>query len=285
MPDIRHTIGEVRAAAARELDTVSETPDLDAELLLRAVLGVDRAGLFLRAREPLPPDAATPFRQLVERRLAGEPVAYILGRKGFRNIDLIVDPRVLVPRPETEEMVEHALDWLQRRPGQRRVVDVGTGSGAIALSLAVELGDRDAVEIIATDVSAPALEVAAANRHRLGLDERVALIRTHLLDGLRGPFDLILANLPYLRPDQRHPTTLSEPDVALYAGDDGFALYRELFVQVPDVLVGDGLVIIEIDPSQSGFGGGYIARTTGVPVAIVKDGAGRDRFLMAGVRA
>lgn len=285
MPDLPLSIGDVRAAAARELDAVSDSPDLDAELLLRSVLGVDRAGLFLRAREPLPPGTEEPFWELVERRLTGEPVAYILGRKGFREIELVVDPRVLVPRPETEELVEHALGWLRQRSGPRHVVDVGTGSGAIALSLAVELGDRDDVEIIATDVSSAALEVAAVNRNRLGLDTRVKLVRTYLLSGLQGPFDLILANLPYLRPDQRHPSTRSEPDLALYAGDDGFALYRELFTRVPGVLADDGLVIIEIDPSQAGIGGGYIARTTGLPVAIVKDGAGRNRFLMVGARA
>ncbi|HEX2282328.1 MAG TPA: peptide chain release factor N(5)-glutamine methyltransferase, partial [Thermomicrobiales bacterium] len=145
--------------------------------------------------------------------------------------------------------------------------------------------DREAVEIIATDVSEGALEVAATNRGRLGLDDRVALVRTHVLHGLTGPFDLILANLPYLRDDQRHPSTASEPDGALFAGHDGFDLYREMFKQVPVVLAPDGRVIAEIDPSQAGFGGGLAARVTGLPVEIARDSSGRDRFLIVGSRA
>src|SRR5690606_3658891 len=109
------------------------------------------------------------IEDLVERRLTGEPVAYITGSKAFRTIELLVNEHVLVPRPETEEMVEIALRCLASRGGRRRVVDVGTGSGAIALSLAVELGDRDHVEIIAGDISQEAINVAAANRERLGL--------------------------------------------------------------------------------------------------------------------
>lgn len=285
MPDSIRTIAGTRSEAARELVETSETPALDAELLLREALGVSRSELFLREPEPLPADAAERFRYLVQRRLAGEPVAYILGRKGFRTIELMIDERVLVPRPETEDLVERALGWLWNHPGPKRVVDVGTGSGAIALSLAVETSDRPEIEIVATDVSAGALDVASINRSRLKLDGRVELVRAHLLDGLSGPFDLILANLPYLRDDQRHPSTEREPLEALFAGADGFDLYRELFRQVPDVLAPDGAMIAEIDPSQAGFGGGFAARVTGLPVEIARDSSGRDRFLIVGSRA
>lgn len=282
MPDSRPTLRQARADAARRLADVSDTPDLDAELLLREVLGVSRAGLFLRDPEPLTPADEQRYRDLVEHRLAGEPVAYILGRKGFRAIELFVDRRVLVPRPETEQLVELALAWLRRRPGPRRVIDVGTGSGAIALSLTAELGERRDVEIVATDVSSDALDVARLNRERLGLDERVRLVASDLLAGVDGRFDLILANLPYLRSDQRHPTTAHEPPSALFAGDDGFDLYRAFFRQIPAVLARDGLVIAEIDPGQAEFGAAYAEAQTGLPVRVERDAAGRQRLLLAG---
>lgn len=274
MPDQSWTVGAARRAAADRLAEVSETPDLDSELLIREVLSVDRTGLYLRERDPLEPADQQTFEDLVSRRLAGEPVAYILGRKAFRTIELVVDRRVLVPRPETEQLVGSALDWIQSRPGPLRVVDVGTGSGAIALALAAELPDRGDVEIVAADVSPDALDVARLNRERLGLDDRVTFVESHLLDDVEGRFDLILANLPYLRPDQRHPSTALEPDMALYAGDDGFDLYRELIAVLPERLAPDGFWIAEIDPAQAVFAGEANA-------TVIKDLAGRDRFLCA----
>src|SRR4249920_1069227 len=143
-----------------------EDPRLDAELLLASATGWDRARLAAAPEVEVPPAAARRFGEMVRRRLRREPVAYILGCKGFRRIELGVDPRVLIPRPETELLVELALEL---RP--RRVLDVGTGSGAIALAVADELPD---CEVVATDVSAAALEVARANAERLGLADRVA---------------------------------------------------------------------------------------------------------------
>lgn len=282
MPNPARSFGQARREAAQRLETTGETAALDAELLLREVLGVDRVGLLLRDLEPIPTDVDVRFQELIERRIAGEPVAYILNRKGFRTIELYVDERVLIPRPETEEMVALALEWLAQRPGPRRLVDVGTGSGAIALSLAVEVGDRDDVEIIATDVSEAALEVAAQNRRALLLEDRIQLVHADLLEGIDGPFDLILANLPYLRPDQRHPSTAREPERALYAGEDGFDFYRALFDDVGRVLTRGALVVAEIDPSQAGFGLEYVATETGLPVTIRRDAWERDRFLLAG---
>lgn len=282
MPDAARSFGQARREAAQRLSATSETAALDAELLLREVLGVDRVGLMLRDPEPIPADVDARFQELVTRRRAGEPVAYILKRKGFRTIELYVDERVLVPRPETEEMVSMALEWLASRPGQKRVVDVGTGSGAIALSLAVELDDRDDVEIIATDVSEAALEVAAHNRRELALENRVQFMRADLLAGMDGPLDLILANLPYLRLDQRHPSTAREPETALFSGEDGFDLYRALFGDVGRVLANGGLVVAEIDPSQAEFGTQYATTATSLPVIVRRDAWGRERFLLAG---
>lgn len=282
MPDPGRSIGQSRRAAAQRLEETSETAALDAELLLREVLGVDRAGLLLRAPEPIPVDVDARFQELVERRITGEPVAYILNRKGFRTIELYVDERVLVPRPETEELVALALEWLTSRAGPKRVVDVGTGSGAIALALAIELGERDDIEIIATDVSQAALEVAARNWRDLLLGERVRLVHADLLGGIDGPFDLILANLPYLRLDQRHPSTRREPETALFSGDDGFDLYRVMFRDAGRVLADGGLIVAEIDPSQAVFGMEYAATATGLPTMVRRDAWDRDRFLLVG---
>jgi release factor glutamine methyltransferase len=197
-------------------------PRLDAELLLAHVSGRSRANLLAEPGTPLASAESRLYGEFVRRRLRREPLAYIVGTKGFRRIELAVDRRVLVPRPETELLVEVALE---RRPG--RVLDVGTGSGAIALALADELPEA---EIVATDTSPGALEVARANSARLGLDERVRFETGTVPEG--ESFDLILANLPYvaerdwagLEPE----VTQWEPREALLAGADGLDAYRAL---------------------------------------------------------
>jgi release factor glutamine methyltransferase len=277
------TIATARGAAMARLTETSDTPALDADLLLGAVLGLNRTGIWLRPDELISPDKLAAFETILLRRLAGEPVAYITGHKAFRALDLYVDHRVLVPRPETEQMVDLALDWLGRRRGPVSVVDVGTGSGAIALSLAQELEGRANVSIVASDVSAEALEVAAINRERLGLEDRVRLIQANLLDFEHGGFDLILANLPYLRPDQRNASIASEPDLALYAGEDGFDLYRKRIRQAARALTPGGLLVAEIDPDQAGFGAAFVEDVLERPVRAVGDLAGLDRFLVAGL--
>lgn len=280
MPDPVRSIGHARSQAAQRLAATSETAALDAELLLRDALGVDRVDLLLRDPEPIPADVEERFQQAVERRLAGEPVAYILGRKGFRTIELFVDERVLIPRPETEELVGIALEWLETRP-RRRIVDVGTGSGAIALALASEREGRQDL-IVATERYRSALDVAALNRDSLGHRWRVHLVLSDLLSGVTGSFDLILANLPYLNPTQLHPSTAREPQNALFSGEDGFDLYRALFQDVGRLLAPGGLIVAEIDPSQAVFGASYAAHASGLPVAVRRDGAGRERFLLIG---
>lgn len=198
-----------------------EDPRLDAELLLGEAMGRERAALAADPDAEVPPTAGRAFGEMVRRRLRREPVAYILGRKGFRRLELAVDPRVLVPRPETELLVELALEL---RP--QRVLDVGTGSGAIALAVADELPDA---EVTATDTSTQALEVARANAERLGLSERVRFLEGTLPDDERG-FDLILANLPYVAerdwPSLQPEVTQYEPREALLAGPDGLDAYR-----------------------------------------------------------
>ena len=219
--------GSVRDALGGATDALVavgvESPRLDAELLLAEAIGWDRAKLAAEPEGGVPAPAARRFGEMVRRRLRREPVAYILGRRGFRRIELQVDRRVLIPRPETELLVELALEL-----APRRVLDVGTGSGAIALAIADEL---PGCELIATDVSAPALEVARANAALLGLTERVELVEATLPAGL-GEFDLVVANLPYVAESEwgglEPEVTQWEPREALLAGPDGLDAIRAL---------------------------------------------------------
>src|ERR671910_2141939 len=200
-----------------------DTPRLDAELLLADAMGVDRAVVVSDPGRGLTPEQARRFQTYAMRRAQREPVAYILGTKGFRTIDLLVDRRVLIPRPETEHLVEAALEL----PQGARVVDVGTGSGAVALALKAERPD---LEVIATDASVDALAVARANAQRLGLD--VELLEGDLLGPVGGPLDAVLSNPPYVAEADRGTlapaTPRHEPDLALYAGEDGLSLIRRL---------------------------------------------------------
>jgi release factor glutamine methyltransferase len=199
-----------------------DTPRLDAELMLAAAAGTGRERLIASPEAPLDPAAGRRFGAMVRRRLSREPVAYILGSRWFRGLELGVDRRVLIPRPETELLVEVALE-LQ----PRRVLEVGTGSGAVALALADELHGP---EVVATDTSPAALAVARANAHRLGLSDRVRFAEGSLPAAMR--FDLLLANLPYvaesdwegLPPEVRE----WEPREALHGGPDGLDAIRNL---------------------------------------------------------
>jgi release factor glutamine methyltransferase len=219
------TAGSVREALGGAVDALAaagvETPRLDAELLLADATGWEQARLAASPEQGVPADAGRRFGEMVRRRLRREPVAYILGRKGFRSIELMVDRRVLVPRPETELLVELALEL---QPD--RVLDMGTGSGAIALAIASEL---PSCELIATDTSSAALEVARLNAERLGLTGRVEFV-----DAMLPPeplqLDLIVANLPYVAEAEwqglEPEVTEWEPREALLAGPDGLDVIR-----------------------------------------------------------
>jgi release factor glutamine methyltransferase len=241
------TAASIRDALGGAVDALAavgvDSPRLDAELLLGEATGWDRARLATEPEAGVPAAAARQFGEMVRRRLRREPVAYILGRKGFRSIDLVVDRRVLIPRPETELLVELALEL-----EPRRVLDVGTGSGAIALAIADELPD---CEVVATDTSAAALEVARANAERLGLADRVELIEA-MLPVEPGEFDLVLANLPYvaerdwlsLQPE----VTRWEPRDALLAGPDGLDAYRAF---IPSLHASTAVVGLEVGEGQA----------------------------------
>jgi release factor glutamine methyltransferase len=220
-----------------------EDPRLDAELLLAEAVGRDRAHLVADPEAEIPPAATRRFAEMVRRRLRREPVAYILGRRGFRHLELAVDPRVLIPRPETELLAELALEL---RP--RTVLDVGTGSGALALAIAAELPDA---EVTATDTSTGALAVAAANAERLGLVARVELFEGTLPSGGE-EFDLVVANLPYVSEGEwgelQREVTEWEPREALLAGPEGLDVFR--FV-VPALATATGTLALEIGRGQA----------------------------------
>ena len=205
-----------------------DSPRLDAELLLAHVLGVGRAGLIAAPERELEPDEARAFMDLAARRRGREPVAYILGSKGFRTIELAVDVRVLVPRPETEHVVEAALSL----PEGARVADVGTGSGAIALALKAERPD---LSVVATDTSAAALDVARGNAARLGLE--VEFLHGDLLGPVPGELDAVVSNPPYVATGDQLPPdiALHEPREALLAGPDGLDVIRRLIVAAAGV--------------------------------------------------
>lgn len=228
------TAGSVREALSSAADALAavgvETPRLDAEILLSEATGWERVRLAAEPEAGVLPAAARLFGEMVRRRLRREPVAYILGRKGFRHIELAVDRRVLIPRPETELLVELALEL-----GPNRVLDMGTGSGAIALAIADELPE---CEVVAVDTSPAALEVARGNAERLGLAARVNFVEGMLPatdtgwvgEGGMEAIDLIVANLPYVAEaewaDLQPEVTEWEPREALLAGPDGLDVIR-----------------------------------------------------------
>ncbi|MDQ6820448.1 MAG: peptide chain release factor N(5)-glutamine methyltransferase [Actinomycetota bacterium] len=249
MPDAATVAATVASPSARSLLADAgarlsaagvDSPRLDAELLLADALGLSRERLVLEPPRAVDALAAARFEALVTRREAREPVAYLVGRKEFRRSSLRVDHRVLIPRPETELLVEVGL----RLPAGARVIDVGTGSGAVALALADERPD---LEVWASDVSADALEVATENARRLGL--RVRFARADLLEGLGQRFDAVLANLPYVADWAELPPEVAvyEPTGALLAGSDGLREIRRLLAG----LVGVSVVGLEVGFDQA----------------------------------
>jgi release factor glutamine methyltransferase len=264
------TVRDALDAAVPALDSAGcDTPKLDAEVLIADALGLDRAALVAAPDTAVAPAAARVIGERIRRRVQREPVAYILGRKGFRRIELLVDRRVLIPRPETELLVETALEL----PTAARVHEVGTGSGAIALALRDERPD---LLVTASDASPAAIEVTRDNSARLGLALEVSVARglPASRPGGTAP-DLVLANLPYVREDEwrglQPEITRYEPREALVAGEDGLDAIRELVSQAPP---GTRLVL-EHAPDQSGA----VRALVGDPQTR-RDLAGRERVTL-----
>ncbi|HVO44399.1 MAG TPA: peptide chain release factor N(5)-glutamine methyltransferase [Aggregatilineales bacterium] len=269
------TIGETLRSATAGLMGVSGSPRLDSQLILGHVLGQPREYLIAHPERDLSPVEDMTFAKLLTLRQKGMPLAYILGHRPFFDREFTITPSVLIPRPETEHLVEAAIAWGADR-GAVRVVDVGTGSGVIALSLAAHL---PAATVVATDISAGALAVARHNGAGLS---NIYYVQTDLLQALHGPIDLICANLPYIATGELNILEVAkfEPRVALDGGSDGLRLIRRLLTQAPERLARPGLLLLEIGADQ----GAAVERLaqTAFPngtVRVLKDYGGLDRVV------
>ena len=266
-------------AAARQTLLTAGIPSLDApvdaEVLARHVLGWDRATLLVRGRETPPAGFAERFQNLIDRRSRHEPVAQIVGHREFWGLEFEVTRNVLVPRPETELIVEVALEVADPR---RRldILDIGTGTGCLAVALAVEL---PVARFTATDISPAALAVARRNADRHGVTDRISLALSNLLDGVEGSFDLIVSNPPYVQDGDVLPRDVAEyePHQALFAGLDGLDVLRLVIARAPRNLVPGGSLIVEFGFGQAAAVAA-LARATGWrTIEIRKDLQGIER--------
>ena len=242
-----NTVAETLRLAARTLARHSESPRLDAEVLLGAVLGIGRAALIVRGAQPIDGDALSSYQSLIDRRVGGAPIAYLTGTREFWSLPIKVTPAVLVPRPETETLVELALERLP--PGQERsILDLGTGSGAIALAIAVE---RPRVRVTGADVSAAALGVAGENSRALALAQ-VAWRLGSWFDAVRGErFDVVVANPPYVAAaDPALKTLAAEPQIALSGGPTGLDALASIAAGAAAHLKPGGWLLLEHGSTQ-----------------------------------
>lgn len=244
-----------RALAARFQSADIDSAELDARLLVGHALGLDLTGMVAAAKRTLAADESDRLEALARRRLAGEPVARILGMKEFWGLPLSLSPATLVPRPDTETVVELALDMLRENSARQgtRIADLGTGTGAILLALLSEL--HGAVGT-GTDISPEAVETARGNAARLGLADRASFIRCDYSAGLTGPFDLIVSNPPYIRSGDIAGLAVEvrdhDPRAALDGGPDGLDAYRALIPQAARILAPGAVLVVEAGQGQSG---------------------------------
>ena len=251
------------------------SPRVDAEWLLADVFGISRTELSADGARQLGGEEAARFEELIRRRAGREPLAYILGEWGFRRLTLAVDRRVLIPRPETEVLVERCLAMLADVP-QPRVLDIGAGSGAIALAIADE---HRGATVTATESSPGALEVAKGNRERLRLTDRVEIVAGELFAGCSGPFDLVVSNPPYVaREEIEHlepEVSLFEPRAALVAA----GVTEEIVTGAPAVLLPGGSLVLEVANGDAARVGGLLDARGYREVTITPDLVGRERIV------
>ena len=269
------SIARALSRATQQIGAVSDTPRLDAELLMAEALNVDRDRLLL---SPQGGDEPQRFWPMVERRKAGEPVAYITGRRAFWNVELHVGPGVLIPRPDSEVLIASAIEHFEGTEGPQRILDLGTGPGTLLLA-ALDVWPR--ATGLGIDVSRHALSYAAANARRLGFEPRVKLSLGNWAEHVHEGFDLILCNPPYIAEgaDLGPGVREFEPDEALFAGQEGLDAYRALAPQLPRLLNPDGMAAIEIGHDQATAVTELLARD-GLKCRIASDLARRSRALL-----
>ena len=273
------TVESATRLGAQHLQQVAEQPRREAQVLLADSLGVTPTWLQAHPEAELSKAAAEAFIRQLERRATGTPLPYVLGWWEFYGRRFRVTPQVLIPRPETELLVERGLTWLLRRPGEPRLLDVGTGSGCIAVSLAA---GAPGCQAVATDLSSAALRIARANAEQHGVAARLALVQADLARGLAGSFDLVCANLPYLPTGELAQWDVSrwEPLPALDGGSGGTEVIRRLLPALPGLLCADGMALLEIGAGQEAqVLGSLAAALPGWRVQSIADLAGIPRVI------
>jgi release factor glutamine methyltransferase len=270
----------------------SDSPRLDAEVLLASVRGCPSIALYTAFDVPVNDDERARFRSVVKRRGEGEPVAYLVGNKEFFSLSFAVSPAVLVPRPETEGLVVRVLDLhpsAEPKGPRLRIVDVGTGSGAIAVTLAATLAKRlQQAEFVATDISSAALSVARENAQRHGVADQIEFVECDLLDDPRvaGPWDVIVSNPPYIREDEfdalPRDVRLHEPRTALVAGPTGVEVIARLVAAAAQKLAPGGWLVMEVGPATASAAEAIVvAESELVLEPTLKDMAGLPRIVQA----
>ena len=270
------------------LAPITDTPVLTASVLISHILDRPRTWVLAHPELTLTTEQQKQLEDSLCRLEAGEPFPYVIGKWEFFGLEFEVTPDVLIPRPETELLVEKAIAWLQQDPKNKNIADIGTGSGAIAISIVV---NHSEVRAVATDISRGALQVAQRNAQKFNMSERIEFVECDLLphsfatlpvgEGVRG-FDLICANLPYIPTQKLHnlPIYNREPTVALDGGEDGLDQFRKLMKRAPEWIAPNGLLLLEIEATQ-GITALSIARGAfpGSDIRLQKDLAGKDRLL------
>jgi release factor glutamine methyltransferase len=233
-----------------KISGTSDSPILDTQVLLANIMGKTRTWILAHPDATLTEEQADLLYKAVERLELGEPLPYVLGQWEFFGLVFTITPDVLIPRPETELLIEYGLTWIRAHPGTRFALDIGTGSGCIAISLAVNAPN---LMIVASDISLKALKVAHQNMNRHNVNERIFPVAAQLFPPTQKRYDLVCANLPYIPTERLHTLSIfgKEPNLALDGGELGLKLIEKLLQEAPQYLVEEGLMLVEIDSSQA----------------------------------